>query len=461
MTISDFDKRVLIEQVRYIEAKHSLVSDSGELSADLSLHSDFDDRLWQRAKRLIDHNDLQSTLGRAAMLSRRANMVALLVAALLGASATLYTVTGSNTINIYWLLLVLLGFNLLSMLLWLVGISLHLDGLIAGILAKLTRWLPGHLKDKSTPGTQADQAWLACHFGGRAGKWQLSRTTHQLWLVYLFAGLSILVLALMARQYDFVWGTTLLSDAAFVKLTSTLSAPLQALGFATPSAEQIQDTRIGALHTLTAAHRYSWAQFLLGSLLCFGIVPRLLLWGWSLLMGVIARRHFVLDYYLPYYIRLRQQLMPLAGHGQIVDADAFPHEASEIPLLNPVPHKLPDETQWVSVELGADIPWPPSSISTSSDLGQVVDRESLARILQRLKAQKSPVIAIAVSAARPPDRGVQRTINSLLSNSTQRWLVLLQAQEQDIIPATRLAAWYRLAKACNVPADQVIRLSVA
>lgn len=461
MTISDFDKRVLIEQVRYIEAKHSLVSDSGEVSADFSLHSDFDDRLWQRAKRLIEHNDLQPTLGRAAMLSRRANMVALLVAGLLGASATLYAVTGSNTINVYWLLLVLLGFNLLSMLLWLVGISLHLDGLIAGILAKLTSWLPGHLKDKSSPGTQADQAWLACHFGGRTGKWQLSRTTHQLWLIYLFAGLSILVLALMARQYDFVWGTTLLSDAAFVKLTSTLSTPLQALGFATPSAEQIQDTRIGALSTLTAAHRYSWAQFLLGSLLCFGIVPRLLLWGWSLLMSVAARRNFRLDFYLPYYIGLRQQLMPLAGHGQIVDADASPPDASEMPTIDPAPHALPAETQWVSVELGANITWPPSSISTSRDLGQVVDRESLARILQQLKAQESPVIAIAVSAARPPDRGVQRTISSLFSNSTQRWLVLLQAQDQDIIPATRLAAWYRLARACNVPADQVISLSVA
>jgi hypothetical protein len=400
-------------------------------------------------------------LGHAATLSRRVNLVALLAVALLGASATLYAVTGSETINVYWLLLVLLGFNLLSMLLWLVGISLNLEGLIAGIVAKLTRWLPGQLAKKGVSRTPADRAWLACHFGGRVGKWQLSKLTHQLWLVYLLAGVGVLVLVLMARQYDFVWGTTLLSDAAFVKLTSTLSAPLQALGFATPSAEQIQDTRIGALHSLTAAHRYSWAQYLLGSLLCFGIVPRLFLWVWSLLMGVIARRHFALDYYLPYYIRLRQQLMPLAGHGQIVDADAFPPDAPEIPTLNPVSHKLPDETQWVSVELGANITWPPSAIGTSSDLGQVVDRESLARILQRLEAQKSPVIAVAVSAARPPDRGVQRTISSLLSNSTQCWLVLLQAGDQDMIPATRLAAWYRLAKACNVPADQVIRLSVA
>lgn len=460
MTISDFDKRVLIEQVRYIEAKHSLVSDSGEVSADFSPHSDFDDRLWRRAKRLIEHNDLQPTLGRAAMLSRSANMVALLVAGLLGASATLYAVTGSNTINVYWLLLVLLGFNLLSMLLWLVGISLNLEGLIAGIVVKLTRWLPGQLANKGVSSTPADRAWLACHFGGCVGKWQLSKLTHQLWLVYLLAGLGVLVLVLMARQYDFVWGTTLLSDAAFVKLADVLSMPLHALGFTTPSGEQIQETRIGALQTLTAAHRYSWAQFLLASLLCFGILPRMLLWGWSLLMSVAARRNFRLDFYLPYYISLRQQLMPLAGHGQIVDADASPPDASEMPTIDPAPHALPAETQWVSVELGDNISWPLVSINADNDLGQIVDRESLARILQRLKANEHAVIAIAVDATRPADRGVQRTITNLTSNSAQSWLVILQPQDQDSISATRLAAWYRLAKACNVPVDQVIRMSV-
>ncbi len=461
MTISTFDKRVLIEQVRYIEATHSLVSDSGGLSAEFPAHSDFETRLWQRANHLVDRHELRPILGRAAILSRRANLVALLVVALLGASATLFAVTGSSTINVYWLLLVLLGFNLLSMLLWLVGISLNLEGLIAGILPKFTRWLPGQLANKGTSSAPADRAWLTCHFGGDVGKWQLSKLTHQLWLMYLLAGLGFLVLALMARQYDFVWGTTLLSDAAFVKLTDVLSMPLHALGFTTPSVEQIQETRIGALNTLTADHRYRWAQFLLGSLLCFGIVPRMLLWCWSLLMGIAARRHFTLDYYLPYYISLRQQLMPLAGHGQIVDADASPPDAADMPTINPVPHTLPVETQWVSVELGDNITWPMAAVSAENDLGQIIDRESLARVLQRLRANEHSVIAIAVSAARPPDRGVQRTVTNLISNSAQSWLVLLHAQDQDSLPATRMAAWYRLAKACNVPADQVISMSVA
>ncbi|MGI9294108.1 MAG: DUF2868 domain-containing protein [Pseudomonadales bacterium] len=461
MTTSTFDKRVLIEQLRYIEAQDALPNDADDVAAEMALHSDFDERLWQRARRLVDRNELGASLARAARLSRIANSAALLLAAVLGALATSYAVTGGHTINIYWLLLVLLGFNLLSMLLWLVGISLNLDGLIAGVLAKITSWLPSQLTEKSKSAAQADRAWLACHFGGRVGKWQFSKITHQLWLVYLLAGLAMLLLILIARQYDFVWGTTLLSDSAFVTLTEALNAPLQALGFSTPSAEQVEHTRIGAQHSLTAAHRSSWAQFLLGALLVFGIVPRLLLWCWAMLMRAVSRRRFALDYYLPYYISLRQQLLPLAGHGEIVDADSAPPGIAEAPVINSSAHTVPPEAHWVAVELGDDISWPPKSIGDGVDLGQVSDRESLARVLQSLENGARPAIAVAVTAARPPDRGVQRTIANLLSTGVQPWLVLLQNREHDAVSNTRLEAWYRLAEACHVPADHVVSMSAA
>jgi len=460
VSISNFDKRVLIEQIRSIEAEHTLVCDSGQISSNHSVHRDFENGLMERAKSLEECNDLKPILGRAERLSRYAYTIALTLAALLGVLGVIYAVTGSHTINIYWLLLVLLGFNLLSMLLWLVGISLNLQGLTAGALAKLTSWLPSHIQNKNKYGTQADHAWVASHFSGNVGKWQFSKVTHELWLVYLLAGFTMLVLQLMARQYDFVWGTTLLSDTAFVALTDVLSVPLQALGLATPSTEQVHDTQIGIAQTLTAAHRYSWAQFLLGALLLFGIVPRVLLWLWSVLMRTTARRNFALDYYLPYYINLRQQLMPLASHGQIIDADTSPRVVEQAPIKHPVVHKLPSNTLWVSVELGNNISWPPSSIDVDTDLGQVTDSETLTRILQKLQNETAPVIAVAVSAIRPPDRGVQRTISTLMSSSSKHWLVLLQQHEDEPVSTQRLEAWYRLAKVCKVPADHVISMNV-
>jgi len=472
--ISDFDKRVLIEQIRYLEMEHTLAGDAVEVANDLSIHSDFEERLWLRARRLVEHNSLSMLLEHAARLTSHVKTAALIIAAVLGMLGVVYAVTDSSTINIYWLLLILLGFNFLSMLLWLTGISLDMKGLAAGVLSRLTGWQPGRVNSNDEPasditGKQAEKlagrAWLVCHFTGAVGKWQFSKISHQLWLVYLLAGLGCLVLLLMVRQYDFVWGTTLLSDTAFVKLTEILSAPLQALGFATPSADQVQDTRIGLTQVLNIEYRTRWAQFLMGALLCFGILPRVLLWSWAALMCIYARRRFTLDYYLPYYISLRQQLMPLASHGQIIDADASPPVISKIPASTlsrtPALHRLPEVTLWVAVELDENISWPPVSISADKNLGQVVDRDSLASILQQLQRNPSPVLAVAVSSARLPDRGVQRTISSLVSSSEQPWLVLLQRHDKESIPGARLAAWYRLAEACKVSADHVISMSLA
>jgi len=471
VVISNFDKRLQIEQIRYLETEHLLACDSEEHFSDYNVHKDFEDRLWLRVQRLVKQHDLSLMLGRAARLSRYAKTLVFFVAALLGALGSIYAITDSHTINIYWLLLVLLGFNLLSMMLWLTGIGLNIEGLTSGTLARLTSWLPEHLKNRSQANDagsnknsmQADRAWLDCHFTGAVGKWQLSKMSHQLWLVYLFTGLVFLVLLLMVRQYDFVWGTTLLSDSIFIKMTNVLSVPLDILGFATPSADLVQQTRIGSLpsaaaQTLTVEHRYHWAQFLLGSLLCFGIAPRILLWSWSAMMCRRAKNLFTLDYYLPYYINLRQRLMPLASHGEIVDADTSPPAISATQLKMPVPHALPVETLWVAVELGDNMSWPPASINMTNDLGQVINRESLKVILQRLQSKKHPVVAVAVSSARSPDRGVQRAITSLLSSSTQRWLVLLKEHDDEAVSSTRLAAWYRLADACNVPADHVITM---
>jgi hypothetical protein len=472
VTISKFDKSLLIEQIRYIETQHPLDGDNENELSSLSSHQNFHERLWQRAKCLVRLHDLSAALSHGARLSRTIKTFTLILVALLGAMGTVYAITNSdadsNTINIYWLLLVLLGFNFISMLLWLIGISLNMDGLTSGLFARLTSWLPGTSDNKVNSGKQdninisglADRAWLSCFYSGTVGKWQFSKITHQLWLVYLLAGLICLVLHLMVRQYDFIWGTTLLSDSVFIKLTETLSRPLALIGFMTPSADQVQESRLGLEHVLTAEHRSSWAQFLMGSLLCFGILPRLLLLLWCSQMSIRAHRLFALDLYLPYYISQRQRLMPLASHSQIIDADTSPPVFATTVEQVPISHSLPEHTKWVAVELGNNFSWPISSIETLDNLGQVIDRESLASTLQNLQTSRCQVLAVAVAAARSPDRGIQRTITSLTSNCSQRWLVLLQLPDETMFSSKRLTAWYQLAQACNIPADHVICLSV-
>ena len=126
MAISKFDKQLQIEQIRYIETEHPLDCDSNPDLLEHSGQGDFEDRLWQRAECLIRQHDFSALLGRAARVARYAYTFAVMLVVMLGALGTLYAVTDSQTINIYWLLLVLLGFNIVSMLLWLTGISLNI-----------------------------------------------------------------------------------------------------------------------------------------------------------------------------------------------------------------------------------------------------------------------------------------------------------------------------------------------
>ena len=381
-------------------------------------------------------------------------------AALMGSLASLSALSGGNTLNIYWLLLVLVGFNLLSMVLWLAGVTLRADNLVSGALSNISAWAATLLGKAQSATGKADRAWLECHFSGRVGKWRFSQLTQQLWLVYLSAGLTLLLIAMMARQFDFVWGTTLLSDEAFVQLTASLGQPLQALGFTVPSPQQVIETRMGAGFPLGAEHRSNWARFLLGILLVLGILPRLVLWVVSTVLLKDARRGFELDEYLPYYIHLRQQLMPMHGRSEVVDADKRPlPPLRQAGVDDPVPTSaaaVPAGSLWVGVELSDSIPWPLPTIDVRHDAGQVVDRESLQAIVSQVEAAKGVTLAMAVMASRPPDRGLKRIITALCAAAADAWLVLLQPAGESTISERRLAAWYRLAQECNVPAENVI-----
>lgn len=453
-----FDNKVLLEQLRFIESSKPLSEEA--ISASPPGQS-FENHLLHRAQKLAQQHHLSEATDHASGIVRACTVAAILFALMLGAGATLTAVAGGSTINIYWLLLVLVGFNCLSMALWLVGVTVRLDSLVSGSLSKVAAWLPMLLSRADSTNASADRGWLACHFEGNVGKWRASLVTQQLWLAYLAAGLATLIIVLLARQFDFVWGTTLLSDASFVNLTSTLSKPLQAVGFSAPSAQQVIETRIGAGVALTAEHRYNWGQFLIGALLLCGLLPRVLLGLISKFLLSRSQEEFALDYYLPYYVHLRQQLMPMRGESQIVDADVqtastSSENAGAASKDNPLSGQMPSSVYWVAIELDSEVAWPPTQIAQEKTVGQVVDRASLQIVLEKLRAENCTELAIAVTANRAPDRGLKRSINTLSDEVTLSWLVLLQPPGNEPVTDNRLGAWYAVARECNIAAENVV-----
>jgi len=70
VVISNFDKLLLIEQIRYVETEHTLACNNEEPFSDHHAHKSFEDRLWLRAQCIVKQHNLPLILTRAARLSR-------------------------------------------------------------------------------------------------------------------------------------------------------------------------------------------------------------------------------------------------------------------------------------------------------------------------------------------------------------------------------------------------------
>ena len=452
-----FTDLVRIEQLRNIETHHAkALTYTGADDMGGHGHADFEyatfiQRLKIRAQRLIKNNTLEEPLSRPQKLFTRAIQLTIVIAAILGMLAAGHAVGESATLNIYWLLVVLLGFNLLSMLLWVAGITLNLHGLSTGVAAYLASWLPYRQKENNTLASRATSAWCESCLTGSVGKWRISVLTHQFWLTYLTAGLVILILLMVARQYNFIWGTTLLSESSIPMFTQFMAKPMEYLGLMAPDSNQIAASRIG-LSVQDTETRSAWARFVLGAILLYGIFPRAILLAISMLMRKLAEKSLKLDLYLPYYIELRQRLMSPDITARVIDAD--PHAGVKQTQVAPKMgvNTIPANAQAIGIELDDQTIWPDSVTCH----GNVIDRISHAAAIKTVKNISGPLL-IGVAAHRLPDRGVQRTIRELIeSTAKEPWLVLLYKPSATPVSDTRKIAWFRLAEVCGIPAEHVI-----
>ncbi len=452
-----FADLVRIEQLRNIETgqaedlSYASIADMDSHTTNDFKYSVFLHRLGTRAKRLVQENKLASTLLQPQKLFTRASLICLICAAILGALAAGNAISASTTLNIYWLLAVLLGFNLLSILLWIIGITFDLQGLSKGVAAQLASWLPYRHKQNNTVASIAIHSWWESCLTGTIGKWRISVLTHKFWLAYLTAGMILLILLMLAKQYNFIWGTTLLPESSLPKLTQILGKPIQYIGLSIPDSHQIAGSRIGAAKQ-DAQTRSAWAKFLIGILLLYGLLPRLGLLAISLLMQRWAEDNFKLDLYLPYYIELRQRLMTRKIKARVIDADLQADTKQTDHLSPSAGNTVPPNTQAFGIELNDQIVWPESTAAHWN----IVDQASLAGAIDIVKKIDGPLL-IGVAIHRLPDRGVQRMIQELVASATQQpWLILLQEQSVTPVANARKLAWFRLAEACNIPAEHVI-----
>lgn len=304
-------QRWLAEMLRLHEAEHGALDDSqlpdpvGPALVDRTSPAP-EQRILHRAQWLSNG---RGWLDAIQDWKKRAGLLCTLFLFLSFASGFLsaLTVFGENVrpINLFWAMAALLGLHLITLLLWVFSsISNFAPG---GLLGQGWLWLLTHLPT-STQNRLSGRAALGILNRSHASYWGVSLVTHSLWLAALLGVMAGSVLLLALRSYSFNIETTILSTETFIRAISIAGWLPARFNISIPDADTIRAT-LG--NPEQGEHiRRIWASWLLGMLLVYGVLPRLLLSGLCLLLFRRRLYSFRLDLNLPDYSTLLARLKP-------------------------------------------------------------------------------------------------------------------------------------------------------
>jgi hypothetical protein len=443
-------QQLLAEQIRAIEEHQGVIAQPPTPVADL----DFSTWLAARNRALQQQPQIDSAVRHAPLLFRRVLLAVLVLAGLAGALTCAKSLASAGAqLNIFWVLGVLLGLSWISLLLWLVTLALHREqaGVVAPLFSKLLdRLLPE--RPAPTSVQAADRVWFRRLFFSRAGAMRLGWITHGIWSAYLLGGVLGLTLLFTTRQFDFVWESTLLGGDSFVQITHWLTPPLEALGLPVPDTSQILASGLGDTGQAAGARR-TWALFLLGCVLVYGLVPRLLAGLICRLLEWRLQRRETLDLGQTYYIRLQREFWPRHTPPRVLDADPGPDLRQSPPAGSGdiARAALPAHCLWLGLELPQHCAPPAVAQGT---LINIQDEQSLDQARRLMESQSAPV-ALLIDGNKAADRGLQRIVLQLAEHIGRKnlWLVLSERPTQ-----AKWQSWLQAAARAGLTPAQVTTL---
>ncbi|ENT0960163.1 TPA: DUF2868 domain-containing protein [Neisseria gonorrhoeae] len=307
-----------------------------------------------------------------------------------------YLLMDNQGLNFFLVLAGVLGMNTLMLAVWLATLFLRVK--VGRFFSSPATWFRG-----KGPVNQAVLRLYADQWRQPSVRWKIGATAHSLWLCTLLGMLVSVLLLLLVRQYTFNWESTLLSNAASVRAVEMLAWLPSKLGFPVPDAR-------------------AWSGLLVGSIVCYGILPRLL--AWVVCKILLKTSENGLDLEKTYY-----QAVIRRWQNKITDADTRRETVSAVSpkiVLNDAPKwALMLETEW------QDGQWFEGRLAQEwLDKGVAANREQVAALETELK-QKPAQLLIGVRAQTVPDRGVLRQIVRL-SEAAQGGAVVQLLAEQGL-----------------------------
>lgn len=407
-------------------------------------------RLQVRARLLAERLGLPPLIDRARAWSSvlLLAIAALVLVAGLGLADRVLGGGGNRQINVMAALAGLLGLHALTLLAW-VGSVLFAPGAfrlsLGGLWLLLTARVAGGRQGQGPLLLQA--AWQSLA-RARLLPWALGLASHAVWTLAFAVALAWLLFALAFHRYTLAWETTILSPGFFVRSVQALGWLPSQLGFPMPDAATVLAATSAPPATDPAGQR-TWALWLTGCLVVYGLLPRLLLVTLCTAVWRARRGGLQPDLSDPYYRQVLARFDALAP-SRVVEADpGRPVQAA--PQALP-PAEVADLLLVVGFELPPEAPWPPAGLPRGAEAlavdGSVAQRNAL---LDRLALLRPRRVLVACDASASPDRGTERFLRAVAGHcgALQLWLV----PPADTDPARSAAAagrWQAWLRDCGL-----------
>lgn len=415
------------------------------------------DRAQQIARRnawLAERLGLQQELTRWRQLALLLVLVLAALMALAGLATARSVLAPDRSINAVAAMVGVLALPTLTLLAWLAMLVAAHRGADTGAwsFGRLVLALAARLPlGRGAHAPQLLQALLEVMQRQRLWSWFSGVVSHAIWLLALLLTVIVLVFGFSFQAYRLSWETTILSAGFFQWFVAASGWLPHLLGFAIPDAAAIQQVGHAAAAPELAAQR-AWAWWLMGCIVVYGALPRLLLlglsvWRWYAGLGRVA----AVDMSDPYNHRLLRRLDALAPASQVLD----PESAGAIPrppwarsdaeagsgTLAVIGFELPDELRWPVPDL------PPAlahmlRVDGSSD--------AVRQVLQQLDAAPPAAVLVVVHAAASPDRGTARFLHEVTQRAV-RCAVLAADPDGGIADADAMARWHKWLSAQDLP----------
>ena len=441
--LSPLHRLWLTETVRLREEHAGPLDDLEASRRARTAGGDLSTRLQNRALWLAERDGLLGAMQHWLQGARLALLVLAVLAVISGAGLAFAALgDGQNPVNVFWALGSLLGLNLILLLSWALG--LLFAGEHGASLGRLWLWLSEKFA-RDAKAAQLAPALLLLLQRHKLNRWALGSLVNGLWLLAMLSALLMMLLLMATRRYGFIWETTILSPDVFVAVTRSLGALPGWLGFGVPTDEMIRvstDTRYNS-----ELLRQAWAVWLVGIVLFYGVIPRLLLAAFCLWRWKHGRNALQLDLNLPGYSQLRERLMPSSerlGVNDLAPEQLHNVQAGHSDLQT-------DGALIVAIELDDQHPWPPKLPASVKDAGILDSRESRQRLLEQMTRFPPARLAIACDPRRSPDRGSLALIGELARSAAQTRIWLLQAPPGQALDADRLSDWHNALQQLELP----------